>query len=212
MNVISKLLCIGALLLLNSVAMAQAEQQQELIETTSVKAVDYQFTVSIDGKMIADASTTLAIGVPATLTYQNKEQTSTYRIKLLAMEFLDNGQSHPMITHHIYQNVGGNWQQLLTADIAFQTDKPANMTLMNESMVEVMISGKSTFAVVEQNAVKQLLHADCEDGNVSYSDSLNKDTMQTDCCGGRCNGGHYYQCCGVIKCCACGGGCCTTRK
>lgn len=180
------------------------------ININYIKASQYKFNTFINGVPLGEVDTVLALGMPASITYQDKDGNPTYRVKLLANEYIE-GSSHPMVTHVIQQNVSGSWVELIQTDIAYEESKEGNITLLNKDLVEVSIKGLAKFTPVDKKQVESLSSQQCDDSQSVIEKSASK-VITSDCCGGSCGGGVYYRCCGAVKCCVCGGGCCTTRK
>lgn len=195
------------------------------------QAIEYQFTVSIAGEEPKNGSATLAIGVPATLTYFDENRVERYKFILLGrLEKVDAGLSTgglpskgkfvAHIVHSIHTKVGNTWVELASADFGMHLGTKASVNLFNDARkTAVSIEGVTNLLTVTSDQVEQASKMDC--GSSPAAPSIKKDEAKTgaedkakaggNCCGGQCcNNSHSYTCCASISCCICGC-CCVWR-
>ncbi|RJE77868.1 hypothetical protein BGP78_07105 [Pseudoalteromonas sp. MSK9-3] len=187
------------------------EIKEELLK---VKAVEYGFDIDVNGQSIGKATTQLAVGVPATITFLDENKNETYRIRLTAAFHEKESTIFPMVSHTVQENAGGSWVELLNADVAYRNDIEGSIILFGENSTEVAIKGKTSTIQVDRSVIQKLTNMSCDD-KPSLTDEISDVGILAssgDCCGGVCSTGQYYKCCGAITCCACDAGCCSTMR
>ncbi|MBQ4813616.1 hypothetical protein J8M20_19795 [Pseudoalteromonas luteoviolacea] len=194
---------------------AFASKVESLVKVEKmVNALNYEFTLSIDGVSLQKVNATLIEGVPGTITFYDDFNTPTYRVRLNSK--FDNTRqisAASSVSHAVQQYVGGVWTELAFPELTYREGVLGKMNMVSEEMRELAIEGKIQLTTVSQAAKDGAMKVDCDNTASAFSDG-NIDisyVSPSECCGGRCGTGGYYRCCGVTQCCTCSR-CCTTMR
>lgn len=169
----------------------------------NVNAVKYSFDMSINGLDYEPFTTTLAIGVPATLTYSNSFGEEELKVKVTAQ--LSKTPGKAIVSHSILKNLSGSWVELSSPLIEF-SDKSTNENVVvnNREASEIIISGRTELIALSDETLSKTLQK-CPE---SKKPDLKSDSVvlpqARSCCGATCGNGQQWQCCGAVACCNCG--------
>ncbi len=91
-----------------------------------------------------NVSTTLAVGVPATITFFDDNNNETYQVSLNA-DFDKKDNSHIATVHHtVHEKMADSWAELISAKMAYQDNVQGRVTLYGNNSKSVTIIGKVT--------------------------------------------------------------------
>ncbi|CAM4295343.1 hypothetical protein [Pseudoalteromonas byunsanensis] len=98
----------------------------------------------VNGVSVGKVSTTLAAGVPGTITFFDNNNNETYQISLNADFDKSDSNYATMVDHTVHEKISDSWAELINAQMTFHHDMQGSVTLYSNNSQNVTITGKVT--------------------------------------------------------------------